>query len=132
VDPSQRAALRAQLRGVAPWLDADDLGPRAVDAGPCDRCGDLPRLLPTCGPDSPGALCRDCAEELGDDGWCDGHLDEGRAARAWAARLPSRWADVVTLWWAATGEVRLPVGQAPDTSVLTSLPPPSSDASGSV
>lgn len=127
MDPPQRAALRAQLRGVAPWLDEDDLGPRAVDAGPCDRCRLLPRLLPTCGPDSPGALCRDCAEVLGDDAWCDGHRDEGRAARAWAARLPARWADVVTLWWVATGEVRLPVGQVPDTSVLHELPPPRPD-----
>ncbi len=99
--------MRAQLRELAPWLDATDVGPRAVDAGTCDRCGQRPRLLPTCGPAGWPALCRPCAAEVGDDGWCDGHLDEGRAARAWADALPDRWADVVVAWWVATGEVRL-------------------------
>lgn len=54
-----------------------------------------------------GAVCRDCAETLGDAGWCDGHVAEGREARTWARHLPDRWADAVTLWWIATGEVRL-------------------------
>lgn len=99
--------MRAQLRELAPWLDATDVGPRAVDAGTCDRCDQRPRLLPTCGPAGWPALCRACAAEVGDDGWCDGHLDEGRAARAWADALPDRWADVVVAWWVATGEVRL-------------------------
>jgi hypothetical protein len=100
-----RPALRAALRATAPWLDATDVGPRAVDAGTCDRCHLHPRLLPTCGPGVAGAICRDCAEELGDDAWCDGHLDDGRAARAWAAALPDRWEDTVILWWVATGEL---------------------------
>jgi len=100
-----RRALRQALTAVAPWLTATDVGPQAVDAGPCDDCGDLPRLLPTCGPASPGALCRDCARRVGDDGWCTGHEDEGRAARAWADDLPDDWADTVTLWWIATGEL---------------------------
>lgn len=102
-----RPALRRALQDAAPWLEATDVGPRAVDAGPCDRCHDQPRLLPTCGPDAPGAVCRSCAQRLGDAGWCDGHRDDGRAARRWAARLPERWADVVVLWWVATGELGL-------------------------
>ena len=101
-----RPALRAALLDAAPWLAATDHGPRAVDAGTCGRCGERPRLLPTCGPDAPEALCRDCAFELGDDAWCDGHRDDGAAARAWADALPDRWADAVMLWWVATGEVR--------------------------
>jgi hypothetical protein len=100
-----RRALRRALRDAAPWLDEADVGPRAVDAGTCDRCGILPRLLPTCGPNAPDALCRRCAAEAGDDAWCEGHRDDGRAARAWADRLPDRWADTVLLWWVATGEV---------------------------
>jgi hypothetical protein len=121
MDRTDRAALRVRLLDVAPWLDTDDVGPRAVDAGTCERCGEAPRLLPTCGPAAPDAVCRACAEEFGDEAWCTGHADEGRAARAWAAALPPRWADVVVLWWVATGEVRLPTGDRPDTSVLQAL-----------
>lgn len=101
-----RQALRAALLDAAPWLGATEVGPRAVDAGTCDRCGDQPRLLPTCGPGAPEALCRDCADASGDDAWCDGHRDDGREARAWADSLPERWADAVVLWWVATGELR--------------------------
>ncbi len=100
-----RARLRIALSEAYPWLDAADVGPRSVDAGPCDRCGRLPRLLPTCGPSGPGALCRPCAQQAGDDGWCEGHLEDGRRARAWAQRLPDEWADAVVLYWVATGEV---------------------------
>jgi hypothetical protein len=82
------------------------VGPQAVEAGPCDRCGQQPRLLPTCGPSGGVAVCRGCAAALGDDGWCAGHREEGAAARAWAATLPDRWAELVTWWWVATGEVR--------------------------
>ena len=105
--PIDRPALRRALLDAAPWLAATEVGPQAVDAGNCDRCGTTPRLLPTCGPAGADAVCRRCAEELGDDGWCDGHLDDGRAARAWARQLPDRWADAVTLWWIATGELRV-------------------------
>ena len=101
-----RPALRAALLDAAPWLDATDVGPRAVDAGTCDRCGERPRLLPTCGPGAPEALCRDCAAALGDDAWCDGHRNDGMAARRWADALPDRWEDAVVLWWVATGELR--------------------------
>ena len=102
-----RRALRQALIRAAPWLTATEVGPQAVEAGVCDRCGDAPRLLPTCGPESPGSLCRDCAHDLGELAWCVGHEDEGRDARAWAAALPDDWADTVTLWWVATGEVRV-------------------------
>lgn len=115
-DSLDRAALRRALVAAEPWLAADEVGPRAVDAGPCDRCGRRPRLLPTCGPGGFTALCRDCAEALGDDAWCEGHLDEGRRARSWARRLPDRWPDAVVLWWVATGEVRLAGEELPDTS----------------
>lgn len=101
-----RTALRRALLDAEPWLAATEVGPRTVVAGSCDRCGRQPRLLPTCGPSAYEALCRDCAQAEGDDAWCDGHRAEGRAARAWAALLPARWADIVVLWWVATGEVR--------------------------
>jgi hypothetical protein len=104
--PTDRRALRRALLEAEPWLAAADVGPAAVDAGPCDRCGDLPRLLPTCGPAGADALCRDCALEVGEEGWCDGHQVEGAAARRWAEALPPSWAQTVTLWWYATGELR--------------------------
>lgn len=103
-----RAALRDALRAAHPWLGATDWGPQAVDAGECDRCGHAPRLLPTCGPVEWQALCRDCANDLSTDAWCDGHHEEALAALAWAAHLPDDWPDVVRLWWIATGEVGLP------------------------
>lgn len=121
MDRAQRRALQARLLAAAPWLGSDELGPRAVDAGNCDRCEGAPRLLPTCGPGSDGAVCRDCAHALGDDGWCDGHLDDGRAARQWAARLPDRWAEVVVAWWISTGEVRL-AADATEAAVRAALP----------
>ncbi|MCC5947566.1 MAG: hypothetical protein JJT89_03840 [Nitriliruptoraceae bacterium] len=107
MDHTERRRLRARLLEAAPWLGATDVGPQAVDAGSCDRCDARPRLLPTCGPTGFAAVCRACADDLADDGWCDGHLEEGRDARRWAASLPERWPDVVIAWWVATGEVRL-------------------------
>jgi hypothetical protein len=101
-----RRALRAALRETEPWLTDPDRGPRAVDAGACDRCGELPRLLPTCGPQAAEALCRPCVLEVGLDAWCDGHAEEGREALRWASRLPPHWDLAVTLWWVATGELR--------------------------
>ena len=100
-------ALRRALLDAEPWLAATEIGPRSVDAGSCDRCDEAPRLLPLCGPAGATAVCRKCALQLGDDGWCDGHRDDGRAARQWAAALPAHWSDAVVLWWVATGEVRL-------------------------
>lgn len=115
-----RPALRRALLDAAPWLAATDVGPQAVTAGNCDRCGEQPRLLPTCGPAPYEALCGGCAEEEGDDAWCEGHRLDGRSARTWAEGLPDGWADLVVLWWVATGEIRLadaPGGQ-PDRSQL--------------
>jgi hypothetical protein len=103
----RRAELRRALREAEPWLTATDVGPRAVDAGPCDRCGHLPRLVPTCGPAPWPALCRDCVEDVGLEAWCDGHRDEGQEALAWARALPRHWDVAVTVWWVATGELRL-------------------------
>jgi hypothetical protein len=127
LDPARRARLRAALLEVAPWLREDDVGPRAVDAGPCDACGDAPRVLPTCGPAGHAALCPVCALQLGLDAWCDGHADEARAALAWAAALPPRWRDLVVLWWVATGEVRAAATSMPDPA---GLPPAVSAALG--
>ena len=101
-----RRALRAALLQTAGWLDDPDRGPRAVDAGSCDRCGVAPRLLPTCAVAGVVAVCRDCADQLGDDGWCEGHQEQGRQDRAWAEQLPDRWADAVLLWWLSTGELK--------------------------
>jgi hypothetical protein len=106
VTKGQRAVLRTALLDAAPWLEATEVGPRSVTAGPCDRCRAAPRLLPTCGPTGFEALCRGCADEEGDEAWCDGHLDDGRSARAWATMLPEHWGDAVVLWWIATGEIR--------------------------
>lgn len=114
-----RPGLRRALRAAYPWLDAADAGPRAVDAGECDRCGDSPRLVPTCGPVPWQALCPRCARTVGANAWCDGHAAEGRARLDWAASLPHEWATVVRLWWVATGEARLEQLVAPpQTSTL--------------
>lgn len=52
-------------------------------------------------------MCRPCARELGTAAWCDGHLADAEAALRWADGLPDHWDLAVTLWWVATGEVRL-------------------------
>lgn len=97
------------------------MGPRAVDAGECDRCGEAPRFVPTCGPAGAEVVCRDCALAGGLDLWCAGHVDTGEQVLAALPRLPDEWAVVTRLWWVATGEVRL------DRLVLAGdprLPPP--------
>jgi hypothetical protein len=101
-----RGELRRALLEAEPWLAATDVGPASVDAGPCDACGEFPRLLPTCGPAGHAALCRACALAAGSDAWCEGHAEEGAAARRWAAALPDSWAQTVVWWWYATGELR--------------------------
>lgn len=108
VDPHERRTLRAALVDVAPWLQHADAGPTTVDAGSCDRCGQRPRLVPTCGPVAWRALCRDCVAEVGEEAWCDGHADVAAAVLAWAAGLPPWWGDAVVCWWVATGEVAGP------------------------
>ena len=119
-----RRSLRQALIDAEPWLDDTEHGPRAVTAGMCDRCGDRPRLLPTCGSAGFEAVCRGCAAALGDAGWCEGHRDEGEHARAWAEQLPQRWGDVVVLFWVATGELRLrreDLPHLPDEAVQAAL-----------
>lgn len=105
-DRLDRRALREALRQTYPWVADAEVGPAAVEAGECDRCARRPRCVPTCGPVAWAALCATCAVEVGEDGWCDGHRDEGAAHRAWAEHLPAAWPTVVRLWWVATGEVR--------------------------
>lgn len=105
--PLDRDGLRTALREAYPWLDATDVGPRAVSAGECDRCGDEARLVATCGPVEWRELGRACAQDLGLEAWCDGHEDEARTALRWLAALPDEADDVTRLWWVATGEVQL-------------------------
>lgn len=114
-----RSALRRVLRRRAPWVVHPDLGPSAVSAGECDRCGHEARMVQPCGPppdDLPGratpdwALGRACADALGTEAWCDGHEDDARAALAWLAALPANADVIARLWWLATGEVRLEDG----------------------
>lgn len=102
-----RAGLRAALSARYPWLDVTDHGPRAVEAGDCDRCGLEARLVETCGPVAWRYLGRDCAIRLGRDAWCDGHAEAAGTALAWLADLPPEADTVARLWWVATGEVRL-------------------------
>jgi hypothetical protein len=105
--PTERERLRAAMRARYGWLDEPDLGPRAVDAGECPRCGAEAALVPTCGPVAWQALGRRCAQEIGVAAWCDGHADEAARALAWLAGLPGNADHVARLWWVATGEVRL-------------------------
>lgn len=114
---SERRQLRSTLSDEAPWLTNPEAGPQAVDAGQCDRCGDNPRALPTCGPVQWRALCRACGLEVGSAAWCDGHADRADQLLAWASDLPPWWGDAVILWWVATGEV-----EAPPPSLAPGLP----------
>ncbi len=109
LDAGRRRELRAALLARYPWIDHDDVGPRAVEAGECDRCGVEARMVTTCGPTRWAGLGRACATAIGARAWCDGHADD---AAAWLARLdalPEEADAVARLWWVATGEVRLDV-----------------------
>lgn len=103
---ADRAALRAALVERYPWLRESAVGPQAVEAGECPRCGAEARLVETCGPVAWVALGRGCARELGASAWCDGHAEQADATLAWLERLPPEADDVARLWWVATGEVR--------------------------
>lgn len=107
MDRADRARLRDTLRSTYRWLDETEWGPRAVPAGECDRCELAPRLVPTCGPSAPRALCRDCALALGRSAWCEGHADDGELILNAVAALPDEWRTVSVVWWIATGEVRV-------------------------
>lgn len=119
LDRARRAELRDVLRATYAWVPGTELGPGAVEAGECDRCGERPRVVPLCGPTAYRAVCADCVAAVGERGWCDGHRHDGATAIAWAGTLPAEWAAVVRLWWIATGEVRLD----PSLVALEGLPP---------
>jgi hypothetical protein len=102
-----KAVLRDALLSHHPWLDRDTVGPRAVAAGECDRCGHEARMVEICGSGLHRYLGRRCAEAIGADAWCEGHREEAEAAIAWLRELPEEADDVARLWWVATGEVRL-------------------------
>jgi hypothetical protein len=107
MDPVERDALRGELRRRFAWLDHDELGPRHVEAGECDGCGQEARLVTTCGPGSDVYLGRRCAAPRGTAAWCDGHADQAAQALDWLASLPDHADTVARVWWVATGEVRL-------------------------
>lgn len=102
-----RAELRAVLLAHYPWLASPDLGPQAVEAGECDRCGAEPRLVGVCGPSAYRYLGRSCALELGAEAWCDGHAAEAETLLGQLASLDVSADDVARLWWLTTGEVRV-------------------------
>jgi hypothetical protein len=108
---ADRLELRRALAARHPWVAHPELGPRAVEAGECDRCGGEARLVTTCGPGAALMLGRRCAAELGEEAWCAGHVDEARQALRWLAGLPPEADAVARLWWVATGEVRLAPGR---------------------
>lgn len=102
-----KAVLREALLTHHPWLDRDDIGPRAVSAGECERCGEEARLVETCGPIAHRYIGRECAREIGTDAWCDGHAEDARRYLAWIEELPAEADAVARLWWVATGEAKL-------------------------
>lgn len=102
-----RRVLQQLLRSRYPWIDDEAIGPRAVEAGECDRCGHEARLVVTCGPIPHRYLGRRCARQVGAEAWCEGHAADAERALAWLDALPPEADDVARLWWVATGEVRL-------------------------
>lgn len=100
-------ALRAALLERYPWLASTDVGPQAVEAGECDRCGQEARLVLTCGPSATPSLGRRCALERGTAAWCAGHEAKAEESLVWLAALPPEADVVARLWWVATGEVKL-------------------------
>jgi hypothetical protein len=121
LDADRRRALRAALIARYGWIDHDDVGPRAVEAGECDRCGREPRMVTTCGPTRWSGLGRACALDVGQPAWCDGHADQAAGWLAQLAALPDEADVVARLWWVATGEVRLDPA-AVDPLLRTALP----------
>jgi hypothetical protein len=105
MDRDERRRLGAELRRRHPWVDDDTIGPAAVEAGECDRCGSEARMVMTCGPIAWPYLGRRCALELGDQAWCEGHADVATDLLARCRALPGVADTVARLWWVATGEV---------------------------
>jgi hypothetical protein len=106
VDADRRRALRDELLARHAWLDHDEVGPRTVEAGECDRCGDEARMVATCGPVAWAALGRACALEIGPGAWCDGHAEQAASWLQLLAALPAEADVAARLWWVASGEVR--------------------------
>ena len=102
-----REQLRGLLRQAHPWVQDTDIGPAAVDAGECDRCGLEARMVVVCGPGAWISLGRQCARELGAEAWCEGHRDEAERALRGLLGLPAEADAIARLWWVATGEVRV-------------------------
>lgn len=113
----ERAKLRVVLKERFPWLRDTEVGPCAVEAGECDRCGREARLVAVCGPTPWEAIGRRCANELGTDGWCAGHRDDAQRYLAALAALPAEADVVARMWWIASGEVRQIAG-LPDINQL--------------
>ena len=107
MDAATRRQLRAALTARFAWVTDGDVGPAAVEAGECDRCGQEARLVMTCGPAAWRYLGRTCVRTLGTAAWCDGHADTAITAAAALAALPAEADTVARLWWVATGEVAL-------------------------
>jgi GNAT superfamily N-acetyltransferase len=107
LDAEHRRALRGALVERYPWITDPDVGPRAVEAGECDRCGAESRLVTTCGPTQWAGLGRRCAAAVGLRSWCDGHADDATRWLAHLRTLPDEADTVARLWWVATGEVRM-------------------------
>lgn len=110
MDLARRRQLKDALRTRYPWVSDPEIGPAAVEAGECDRCGAEARLVLTCGPGPHVYLGRRCVAALGEAAWCSGHRDSARAAHQGLAVMPPEADVVARLWWVATGEVRLEEG----------------------
>ncbi len=122
-----RRELLGLLVARQPWLADDDLGPAAVDAGPCDRCAVDPRLVPPCGPVPWRGLCRDCVLTVGTGAFCAGHADEADDLLARARALPPTWATLVRLTWVARGEVRADPAFLAEAAATLRTPAPMAD-----
>ena len=107
MDAARRRQLQAALRARYPWVSDPEVGPGAVEAGECDRCGLEARLVLTWGPGTDIYLGRRCVEELGEAAGCSGHRDNGHAARDAMGLLPPEADAVTRLSWVATGELQL-------------------------
>lgn len=130
-DRLDRRRLREALAASAPFVGDVHLGPAAVDAGECDRCGVLPRVVATCGPQPWRHLCRDCLLEVGTEAFCEGHRDDALANLGRARELPDDWDTITRLAWVASGEVRPDrswlahvAATSPRKQLTKALPPP--------
>lgn len=100
----KRRALKQYLSDAVPWLHDVTVGPATVDAGACGNCGVLPGIIGVCGPVAFQTVCASCVTQS--DLFCDGHADVARYAETFCSALPPNWAEIVVLWWVATGELK--------------------------